>query len=99
MNGGVGDRLSGPGELRLAVADFFSAHFCHQEGPAAGGPFALEPWQRAFVDELYRTDEPGNRIYKRAILGVPRGNGKSPIAAAVGLCELYRGLPGPDTAS
>ena len=40
-------------------------------GPA-GEPFVLEPWQRAFVDELYRTDERGNRNYKRGTLGVPR---------------------------
>jgi phage terminase large subunit-like protein len=36
-----------------------------------------------FVDELYKIDERGNRIFKRAILGVPRGNGKSPLAAAL----------------
>ncbi|MBA2615675.1 MAG: hypothetical protein H0U90_07845, partial [Actinobacteria bacterium] len=56
----------------------------------------LEPWQREFVDELYRLDERGNRIYKRAILGVPRGNGKSPIAAAVGLYELMTRTDEPD---
>jgi hypothetical protein len=80
----VGDRLSmavGPG---LAVADFFEQNLRHVKGPAAGRPFVLEPWQRQFVEELYRVDERGQRIYKRAILGVPRGNGKSPIAAAVG---------------
>jgi len=82
--------------LPLAAGDFFAECLRHQKGPAAGQPFLLEPWQREFVDELYRLDERGNRIYKRAILGVPRGNGKSPIAAAVGLYELMTRTDEPD---
>jgi phage terminase large subunit-like protein len=78
------------------VGEFFEQNLRHQKGPAAGEPFVLEPWQRAFVEELYRLDERGNRIYKRAILGVPRGNGKSPIAAAVGLYELMTRTDEPD---
>ncbi len=58
------------------------------EGAAAGRPFKLEPWQRRFVDELYKRDERGQSIFKRAILGIPRGNGKSPLAAGLGLYEL-----------
>jgi phage terminase large subunit-like protein len=72
----------------LSVADFFAQNFRHRKGPAAGQPFVLEPWHADFVDERYRLDERGNRIYKRAILGVPRENGKSPIAAGVGVYEL-----------
>ncbi len=90
----IGDRSSDG--RALAVADFFAENFRHQKGPAAGEPFVLEPWQREFVDELYRLDERGNRLYKRAILGVPRGNGKSPIAAAVGLYELMSRTDEPD---
>jgi len=76
MIAALGDRSST--DPSLAVAAFFPENLRHQKGPAAGQPFRLEPWQREFVDELYRLDERGNRIYKRAILGVPRGNGKSP---------------------
>jgi hypothetical protein len=72
-----GDRVAAV----LPVADFFERNLRHQKGPAAGQPFVLEPWQRELVDELYRVDERGNRIYKRAILGVPPRNGKSPLAA------------------
>jgi phage terminase large subunit-like protein len=79
-----------------APAAFFKKNLRHQKGPAAGRPFVLEPWQRRFVDELYKTDEHGHRIFKRAILGVPRGNGKSPMAAAIGLYELMTRTDEPD---
>ena len=59
-----------------AVADFFAANFVHTKGPAAGRAFELEDWQRAFVDEFYKRDEEGRRIYRLGVLGVPRGNGK-----------------------
>lgn len=94
MIAGVGDRSRVV--ARLTVADFFPENLTHCKGPAAGQPFVLEPWQAEFVNELYRLDERGQRIYKRAILGVPRGNGKSPIAAAVGLYELMTRSDEPD---
>jgi hypothetical protein len=87
-----GDRVAAV----LPVADFFERNLRHQNGPAAGQPFVLGPWQREFVDELYRLDERGNRIYKRAILGVPRGNRKSTIAAAVSLYDLMTQTDEPD---
>jgi hypothetical protein len=62
--------------------------FSHVKGPAAGQPFKLEPWQRRFVSEFSRTNGGGERIYKRGMLGVARGNGKSPLAAGLALREL-----------
>jgi hypothetical protein len=35
------------------------------------------------VDEFYKRDEEGRRIYRLGVLGVPRGNGKSPLAVHV----------------
>ena len=66
-----------------AVADFFASNFVHTKEPAAGRAFELEDWQRAFVDEFYKRDEEGRRIYRLGVLGVPRGNGKSPLAAGL----------------
>jgi len=79
-----------------AVADFFARHFRHTKGARAGKRFELEPWQREFVDEFYRRDEQGRRIYRLGILGIPRGNGKSPLAAGLGLYELVTRTDSPD---
>ena len=47
------------------------------QGPLLGQPFKLEPWQKKFLREFYRRDQHGGRVYRRAVLGVPRGNGKT----------------------
>jgi phage terminase large subunit-like protein len=82
--------------VELGPREFFARYLTHTKGPAAGRPFRLERWQRRFVEELYQRDERGHRVFKRAILGVPRGNGKSPLAAAVGLYELMTRRDEPD---
>lgn len=86
----------GPQFASLGVAEFFERFLRHSKGPLAGEPFRLEGWQRAFVDELYRRDGEGRRIYRLAILGIPRGNGKSPLAAGLGLYELLSRPDSPD---
>ena len=80
----------------LPVASFFPATFSHVKGPAAGQPFKLEPWQRHFVEEFSRLNGDGERIYKRAMLGVARGNGKSPLAAGLAIRELVCARDEPD---
>jgi phage terminase large subunit-like protein len=54
------------------------------KGEGARKPFALRPWQEDIVYELF--DEPRPRT---ALLSIPRGNGKSTLAAAVGLYGLF----------
>jgi len=80
------------------VARFFPAMFSHVKGPAAGQAFTLEPWQRRFVEEFTSTNGEGERIYKRGLLGVARGNGKSPLAAGLALRELVSASDEPDEA-
>ena len=83
-------------EFSLSVARFFPAMFSHVKGPAAGQPFKLEPWQRRFVEEFTRANGEGERVYKRGMLGVARGNGKSPLAAGLALRELVCADDEPD---
>jgi phage terminase large subunit-like protein len=82
--------------LGPVVADFFANYLCHPKGPLVGTPLILEPWQREFVNEFYRVDENGDRLYRQALLGVPRGNGKTPLAAGIGLFELMTRLDAPE---
>ena len=51
-----------------------------------GKPFILSPWQVWVVASLIGwVDEDGLRKYIEALVLVPKGNGKSPLAAALGL--------------
>jgi phage terminase large subunit-like protein len=58
----------------------------HSKGEWAGQPFILEPWQRFIIGNLFgwkRTD--GTRRFRFAYCEMPRKNGKSTLASAVGL--------------
>ena len=60
----------------------------HTKGRWAGQPVALEGWQRDFWDEALEVGPDGRRIYQEVGLGLPRKNGKSTMAAAMGLYGL-----------
>lgn len=56
-----------------------------------GRPFLLLPWQRAFINDLYRVRTMGDAYelqYKWALLGIPKKNGKSALASALALYHL-----------
>jgi phage terminase large subunit-like protein len=57
-------------------------------GPLAGSLFKLRPWQRKFIKAVYATDKQGRRIVRTAVLSMGRANGKTTLAAMLGLCHL-----------
>lgn len=75
------------------VIDFIQ-HYCrHTIGEFSDEPLVLEDWQREFIRDFYAEywDESKERwsyLYQSAVLGVPRGAGKSTLAAAICLAEL-----------
>lgn len=73
-----------------AAVDFFPRYLRLTEGEWAGRPFVLEPWQEHdIIRPLFgwkRKD--GTRRYRRAYIWVPRKNGKTELAAGVGLAIL-----------
>ena len=59
------------------------------EGEFAGKPFLLEPWQQFIIGSIfgwYGSD--GFRRFRTAYVEVAKGNGKSPMAAGIGLIGL-----------
>ena len=87
--------LGKPGSLAQLLG-FFPAMFVHPKGPMIGQPFQLERWQAQFLREFYRRDRHGERIYRTGLLSVPRGSGKTPIAAGLGLYELVTRTDAPE---
>lgn len=73
----------------------------HSKGEWAGRPLTLEPWQQFVVASLLgwrRTD--GTRRYRTAYLEVARKNGKTTLAAGLGLyLMLADGEPGAEVYS
>jgi len=71
-----------PAEESIAPADFIRDH-CGVD---------LRAFQTEWLEEVFRT-EGGSRVYTQALWGVPRGNGKTEIAAAVALYMLVADVP------
>ncbi len=66
------------------AAQFFPQYLVHTKGKWAGRPFNLSPWQAAIVRFLFgwKTAE-GKRLFRRALIWIARGNGKSEFAAGL----------------
>lgn len=73
----------------------FTAEYIRQTmGRWAGQPLLLEQYQQDLLNELYLEDENGKRVYREALIGLSRKNGKSTMCAAIALYELLYGEPG-----
>lgn len=72
-----------------AVA-FFPRFLRHSIGKLAGQPFELDDWERQIVREVFgwkRAD--GTRRYRILYIEIPRKNGKTTLAAGIGLYLLF----------
>jgi phage terminase large subunit-like protein len=75
-------------EAATRVITFFS-HLCLSEGEHAGKPFTLQPWQQFVVGCLFGwKGADGYRRFRYAYVEIGKGNGKSPMAAGIGLYML-----------
>ena len=68
----------------------------HTKSPFAGKPVVLELWEKAIIEAaygFYTKDENGEKIrhYTYMLLYIPRKNGKSTLAAALGNAEFFCG--------
>lgn len=69
------------------AVSFIETYCKHSKGKWAGKPFILELWQKALIAATFGfvDKDAGNRQYTEVLLVVARKNGKSTLAAAVGL--------------
>ena len=63
--------------------------FCvHGPGDMLGEPAELTDEERRILSWAYELDESGNRIVRRALVGLPKGSRKTEFAAWVSLAEM-----------
>lgn len=79
----------------LEVIDFIETHCVLTDAHYAGQPFKLMPWQQRLLLEMYAVerydDESGWRLVHRwGLIGVPKKNGKTELAAALGIYHAMR---------
>lgn len=82
---------------RAEHAIAFIEKYCrHSKGSAGGKPFKLELFQKAFVACIFGfVDDSGFRQYQEVLLIIGKKNGKSTLAAAIGLYMMVAdGEPG-----
>src|SRR5690606_22451804 len=74
-------------EERAERAHRFLARLKHVEGPKAGQPFKLEPWQVFALTNIFGWvhEETAVRRFMYVYLEVARGNGKSMLLSGIGL--------------
>ena len=70
------------------VAGFAAKYIRQTKGRWAGLPLRLEPWQTELCDDLFEVDEQGRLVYREALVGVARKNGKSSLGSAIALYML-----------
>jgi phage terminase large subunit-like protein len=48
----------------------------------------MRPWQRRFIQRVYKTGKDGRRLVRTAVLSMARGNGKTQLASLLALAHL-----------
>jgi len=71
------------------IVAFFEEFLVFYEGEFDGKPFMLQPWQKFIVGSLFgwKTTD-GFRRFRISYNEIAKGNGKSPLAAGIGLYGL-----------
>lgn len=97
-------QMDNPGEYFYSparanhVIEFFENYLRHSKGKLGGQLIVLELWEKAMLAAIFGfIDIEGNRQYQKALLIVAKKNGKSTIAAGIGLYMLLAdGEAGPE---
>lgn len=83
------------GSLGGDVTDFAKTLLRASRGFKQGEPLEFTAWQSWLMDRLFETDpETGLMRYRKAVIGLPRKNGKSLLGTAIALEHLIHGPNG-----
>ena len=66
----------------------FLEEFLTLGGSYFGQPFEVLDFQREVINDIYRLDDEGKRRHRTYLLGLPRKNAKTTLAAALGVYHL-----------
>lgn len=62
----------------------------HTKGAYKGEPFGIQDWQSFFIANIYGWRLPdGKRRYRKVYAQIARKNGKTELAAAIGIIEMF----------
>lgn len=71
--------------LAIWAISYIETNLCFTTGEFAGKPFKLEMWQKLLIGHLFGWLNPdGTRRFRKIFLYIPRKNGKTELAAALG---------------
>lgn len=73
------------------VCEWIRQNLVHAEGDYVGTLFQLRPWQEEIIHQCYELVPEGRnarRRYDRVLIGLPKGNGKTELAAALAIAEF-----------
>jgi hypothetical protein len=74
--------------LGFGVIIWAETELAQPDGDNAGGPWQFRDSQGRMVAWWYAVNESGGYLFRRGQIVLPKGSGKSPIAAALSCCEL-----------
>jgi phage terminase large subunit-like protein len=73
---------------------FAENHFRVLKGFRAGEPLQFTAWQKWLLKSLYERNADGRLRYRRALIGLPRKQGKSLMGSAIAVYSMIAGEPG-----
>ena len=76
------------------ISDFAEKLLQASRGFKAGEPLVFTNWQKWLMDGIFEENEDGTLRYRRAIVGLPRKNGKSLLGTTIALEHLIFGPQG-----
>lgn len=76
------------------IIDFAADYFTVLKGFRAGEPLAFTNWQKWLLKSLYERRPDGRLRYRRALIGLPRKQGKSLIGSTIAVYGMIAGEAG-----